>query len=87
MNTFQTKVDHIPCLCRVTHYTPFIHASFDEPCSPSEFEFVILDLNGAKSNTLTQLAMEDDDTFNRLQDEWEATVLEHKHMINERMEE
>ena len=43
---FNTRVNGIPCKCRVTHFTPPVPATFDNPAEDSEFEYSLLDSRG-----------------------------------------
>lgn len=85
MNSFSTTVNGIDCLCRVFHYRPYVPAkkfgwaeNWEEEI-PSEFSFTITDARGTPLPFLAAFALEDDATFNRLQDEYEAAVLADKH--------
>lgn len=85
MNTFSTTVNGIECLCRVTHYRPYVPAKKDgwaenwEEEIPAEFGFEITDARGTPLPHLTGFAFEDEAAFNRLQDEYEAAILADKH--------
>lgn len=87
-NQFDTKVAGIPCICEVTAYRPAVPDRISgrwedaEQGSDSEFEFNILDRRGRRAPWLERKLTDKD--HERLEEEWEATVLEHKHMINER---
>jgi hypothetical protein len=82
---FSTTVNGMECLCRVTHYRPYVSARCvvpiddSEEAIPSEFEFIITDTRGTPLPHLTGFAQADEPTFDRLQDEYEAAVLADKH--------
>ena len=85
LNQFTTKVAGIPCICEVTaHYRGKPATRFDEG-DDVEFECIILDSKGRRAAWLEKKLTDDD--YSRLADEWEATILEHKHMINERYDQ
>lgn len=85
MNSFNTTVNGIDCLCRVIRYQPYIpprtvvQIDDSEEEVPSEFGFEITDSRGTRLPHLTGFALEDEATFNRLQDEYEAFVTAAKH--------
>ena len=64
---FETKVSGIPCICRVTDYTPYremkVYGSGMGDCDPpeyEEFDFEILDSRGYKANWLEKKLKPDD---------------------------
>lgn len=85
MNVFSTTVNGVDCLCRVTHYQPYVPARTlvpiddSEEAIPSEFSFEITDTRGTLLPHLTGFAVQDEETFDRLQDEYEAAVLADKY--------
>ena len=84
---FKTKVNHIPCYCRVDHYAPFVpdklSGAFEdsELGSDEEFEFTILDHRYIIAPWLQKQLMDAD--YERLLEEFHVTQLEHKHCIEE----
>ena len=82
-NEFNTKVSGIPCKCWVTHYSrgrpAQLYGAFEDcsPAEPSEFEFVILTRKGKPAKWLEKKLTDDD--IQRLEDEWEVTLLEQKY--------
>ena len=49
---FKTTVNGIPCQCNVTHYTPYVHGTWDSPPEFSEFEFELLDMRSRRAEWL-----------------------------------
>jgi hypothetical protein len=88
MTDFATKVRGIPCVCRVTHYRPFVPGRISGPpedCYPSEgaeFEFELLKANGKGKPMLWLQEKMTDDDINQLQDEYEAAVTAIKHGLD-----
>lgn len=80
---FDTKVSGIPCICRVDVYHRAkpgrISGDPDDcfPPEPSEFEFSILTRKGKPAKWLEKKLTDDD--IQRLEDEWEVTILEDKY--------
>lgn len=80
---FDTKISGIPCICRVDHYRPAVPDHWGarmedaEQGSPEEFDFTILTRRGKPAPWLERKLTDQD--RERLAEEWEATVLEHKH--------
>ena len=74
---FNTKVNHIPCLCKVILYVPSLPAILkgpdnSYPAEPAEFEFELLDLNERRAQWLDKYltpAVEE-----RLLEEYQLTV-------------
>jgi hypothetical protein len=87
MNQFKTQIHGIPCICRVSSYTPAIPTIIavrpedSEEGSEAEFYYEILDLNGVPYMALNEAVTDEEES--RLIDEWELAVLQHKHYMNE----
>jgi hypothetical protein len=58
MFEFRTRVDGIPCLCRVTYYHPAdetpVNSTTISPPDEEEFEFELLDRRGKPANWLNK---------------------------------
>ena len=87
MNVFRTTIRGEDCICLVKHFSPFVPGRFDGPpddCYPSEeseFSFSILNPDKSVNESLTLLALSDDEIFYRLQDEFEAGLTAEKYDI------
>jgi hypothetical protein len=85
MSDFNTKVQGIPCVCRVTHYRPAVPGRISGPpedCypdEPSEFEFELLNTSGKGAPMFWLQKKVTDEDEARLQDEYEAHVTAIKH--------
>lgn len=84
MSDFNTQVNGTPCICRVTHYSPYqpprgMHGPMEdaEEEIPSEFEFELLYPGGLRAIALEESLGQSD--IDRLQDEYEASILAIKH--------
>lgn len=82
INQFTTKIFDIPCICEVTAYSRAKPATQLDEGDDAEFEYNILTLEGEPYWLLESRVTPEVEA--RLIDEWEATILEHKHYINER---
>jgi hypothetical protein len=55
---FKTRVDNIPCICRVTWYQPAddtpVNSTTISPPDEEEFEFELLDRKGKPANWLNR---------------------------------
>lgn len=88
MSDFATKVQGIPCVCRVTHYIPYVPAQgmsgpYEDatPEEASEFEFELHKAKGTgRLKWLEEKATDAD--VERLQDEYEAYVTSIKHGLD-----
>lgn len=85
---FDTKVAGIPCQCEVTSYSAGTPARVTGPWEdcypeePAEFEFRILDRRGRPAAWLEKKVTDEDK--DRLLEEYQVTLLEHKHYYDER---
>lgn len=82
---FATKVNGIPCFCRVDHYLAgrpdkFMHGAMEdaEEGYDEEFEFTMLDHRHVIAPWIRK-QMNDND-FERMLEEFHTTVLEEKHL-------
>lgn len=80
---FDTHINGIVCRCKVIHYKPFVPPRLGAPYYlseervPSEFTFVLLDRCGHPAPALQEIVTDEDEQ--RLQDEYEATIMANKH--------
>jgi hypothetical protein len=87
MVTFETKINDIPCYCRVDHYSPGRPDKVSGPMEDAEegydeeFSYTILDHRKIKAPWLEKQMTEED--VDRLLEEYHVTRLEFKHYINE----
>lgn len=85
MTDFTTKVQGIPCVCRVTYYRPYqparnMSGRFEdaEDSIDSEFEFYLYHVNGKSRLTFLEKKLTDKD-IEQLEAEYEALVTSIKH--------
>lgn len=82
---FETKINGIPCYCRVDHYAPFVPDKLSGPFwdseigSDEEFSYTILDHRYIIAPWLQKQVSDAD--HERLLEEFHVTRLEHKHYI------
>jgi len=49
---FKTRVQNIPCVCKVTYYGKYLPATRFEPHEPEEIEFELYNLKGSRMKWL-----------------------------------
>ena len=49
---FETRVQNIPCVCKVTYYGKYIPATHFEPHEPEEMEFELYNFSGSRMKWL-----------------------------------
>lgn len=76
MLTFETRINDIPCQCKVYRYKPATDTS-----SRAEFTYLILDMQDNIDFYLDKIAFMSPEVEQHLQEEYEAAMLAEKHCI------